>query len=322
VTAGDGIYSKSVTLPAQAGSYSVYGSASSVDNGLTHEIRSSSLSVTLQEPPDTTAPTVAISSPTSGQTFTTANIVVSGTASDPGSPSTGVSQVEVRVNSGGWQNATGTASWSRSVTLVSGSNLIEARSRDGAGLYSSIPSVTVTFTPPNNPPQTPANMLPTDGATNQPLALTLQASGFSDPDPGDTHSASQWRVRRASDSVTVFDSGEDAANKTSLTLPEGVLDYSTTYNRQVCHKDNRGAWSSHSQATAFSTEAPTLLATRQGNNMVFSWPTNTLGFGLEYTLSLPGTNWVVASPGPVVVGGQNVVTNTMTGSARFYRLKK
>jgi hypothetical protein len=45
--AGDGIYSKSVTLPAQAGSYTAYASANTMDNGLTHEIRSASKSFSL-----------------------------------------------------------------------------------------------------------------------------------------------------------------------------------------------------------------------------------------------------------------------------------
>lgn len=46
-TAGDGIYSKSVTLPTQAGSYSVYASANITDNGITHEIRSANLNISL-----------------------------------------------------------------------------------------------------------------------------------------------------------------------------------------------------------------------------------------------------------------------------------
>src|SRR2546427_691 len=35
---------------------------------------------------------------------------------------------------------------------------------------------------PNRPPQAPTNLSPLDGATNQLLTLTLQASAFSDPD--------------------------------------------------------------------------------------------------------------------------------------------
>jgi hypothetical protein len=60
--------------------------------------------------------------------------------------SSGVALVEVRVNVGSWQPASlSLPNWSRSVTLSSGPNLIEARSQDGAGYYSSIGALTVTL---------------------------------------------------------------------------------------------------------------------------------------------------------------------------------
>jgi len=91
---------------------------------------------------DTTPPTVTITSPTNGQVFTTNSIIVSGTASDVGS---GVAQVNVRVNGGSWQTATGTTSWTRDVTLTPGSNLIEAQAIDGQNNPSTIQSVSVTY---------------------------------------------------------------------------------------------------------------------------------------------------------------------------------
>ena len=90
---------------------------------------------------DGTPPTISTTSPTNGQTFTTAWVTVSGTASDPGTPSSGVALVEVRLNGGSWLTASGTASWSKAVTLASGPNVIDARSKDGADNYSSIASV-------------------------------------------------------------------------------------------------------------------------------------------------------------------------------------
>ena len=106
-------------------------------------------------PPDTNSPMVAISSPINGQIFTSSPIVVGGSASDPGTPSSGVALVEVRLNGGSWQAATSTtswASWSSSVGLVSGPNLIEARSKDNAGNYSSLAQVSVTYSPSTPPP--------------------------------------------------------------------------------------------------------------------------------------------------------------------------
>src|SRR2546426_9706526 len=42
--------------------------------------------------------------------------------------------------------------------------------------------VAVATVPTNRPPSAPTNLSPLDGATNQLLTLTLQASAFSDPD--------------------------------------------------------------------------------------------------------------------------------------------
>src|SRR5206468_7162674 len=119
-----------------------------------------STAVTLTVSIDVVPPTITISGPTNGANLTTSNITLSGTASDPGSPASGLSRVEVRLNGGVWTNATGTTSWTRTVNLSPCSNTIEARSRDNAGNYSGILSIFVTYTPPDTPPNTPTNLLP------------------------------------------------------------------------------------------------------------------------------------------------------------------
>jgi hypothetical protein len=78
---------------------------------------------------DINGPAVTISSPIGGANFTTSAATVSGTASDPNLPSSGLNLVEVRLNGSAWQIASGTATWSRSVTLTPCANTIEARSR-------------------------------------------------------------------------------------------------------------------------------------------------------------------------------------------------
>ncbi len=52
------------------------------------------------------------------------------------------------------------------------------------------------------------------------------------------------------------------------------------------------------------------------------WPTNPSGFSLEYNTNLAGTNWQSASPAPVVLGTNNVVTNATSNPQQFYRIKK
>ncbi len=52
------------------------------------------------------------------------------------------------------------------------------------------------------------------------------------------------------------------------------------------------------------------------------WPTNPSGFNLEFNTNLATANWQSASPAPIVVGTNNVVTNATTSPQQFYRVKK
>ena len=114
--------------------------------------------------------------------------------------------------------------------------------------------VSVGAPPENRPPNTPTNLSPPDGATNQVLTLSLQASDFSDPD-GSAHASSHWIIKRTSDNATVFDSGSDTNNKTSLAVPPGVLSNSTTYSWSVSYTDSNGAQGTASTATTFTTQS-------------------------------------------------------------------
>lgn len=281
--------------------------------------------VTLTVSIDITPPSVAISSPANGATVATAAITVSGTAADPGSPASGLVGVEVRLNGGSWSNATGTTSWTRSVTLTNCGNTIEARSRDNATNYSIIVSNFVFYTPANTMPATPVNVSPGAGAKGVSVTPVLQASAFSDPDPvcvGDTHASSQWLVLSSSGAAIVADSGTDVVNRVSWTVPSGKLYYGSNYQWQVRYRDSRNGWSSYSARTFFTNSGPLLTSIQRGTNLVFNWPTNSLGFGLQWSTNLGATTWSNATPAPVIVNGQYAVTNNMTNQFRFYRLKK
>ena len=68
---------------------------------------------------------------------------------------------------------------------------------------------------------------------------------------------------------------------------------------------------------------PTLKANQVANQILLSWPTNSVGFTLQSTLNLnPTVIWTDSTNTAAVVGGQFVVTNNISGSARFYRLRK
>ena len=119
-----------------------------------------SVNVMLQPAPDTTAPAVAITSPSNGAGLNTEtgpmSLTVTGTAGDAG----GIRLVDVSVDGAPFSPATaGTSSWSSwsaQVSLPAGNHTIKARACDNAGNYTeSSVSVSVALTPPKDtaPPQ-------------------------------------------------------------------------------------------------------------------------------------------------------------------------
>lgn len=67
--------------------------------------------------------------------------------------------------------------------------------------------------------------------------------------------------------------------------------------------------------------SPQLTITHAGANVVLSWPTNATGFALQSATNLvPPTVWSTNLPAPMVINGQNTVTNPINGTQQFYRL--
>jgi hypothetical protein len=113
------------------------------------------------------APSVAITSPATGTTSTTASVTVSGTASDTGAL-TGltVNGQAVTVASNG--------TWTTSVPLSPGANTITAKATDEAGLTSSA-ATAVTYTPPPPPPH--ASEVGTVSGAGGKVTLALTCTG-------------------------------------------------------------------------------------------------------------------------------------------------
>ncbi len=66
---------------------------------------------------------------------------------------------------------------------------------------------------------------------------------------------------------------------------------------------------------------PTASLIFAGANVIVKWPTNATGFTLQSTTNLISpAGWITNSPAPVVVNGQNTVTNPIFGTQKFYRL--
>jgi hypothetical protein len=59
------------------------------------------------------------------------------------------------------------------------------------------------------------------------------------------------------------------------------------------------------------------------DQLVLSWPTDAGGFTLQSSPELgPSANWGDSTDSPVTVAEQYFVTNSISATAQFYRLKK
>jgi hypothetical protein len=67
---------------------------------------------------------------------------------------------------------------------------------------------------------------------------------------------------------------------------------------------------------------PQLTATRSGNQIIVSWPTNNAdGLSLHATTTFgPEALWNTVSLPPALLGNQWVVTNPISGPGQFFRL--
>jgi hypothetical protein len=66
---------------------------------------------------------------------------------------------------------------------------------------------------------------------------------------------------------------------------------------------------------------PTATLLFSGANVILKWPTNAIGYTLQSTTNLISpVVWTTNPPAPVVVNGQNTVTNLIFGGQKFYRL--
>ncbi len=118
---------------------------------------------------DTRAPSIAIATPSAGSSVSGA-VTVAGSASD----NVGISRVEVRVDAGTWQAASGAASWSTAIDAAAygdGTHTISARALDAAGNAASA-SVSVEFS--NAPADVVQN--PSVGAAVMPVGRGRTAS--------------------------------------------------------------------------------------------------------------------------------------------------
>ena len=71
-----------------------------------------------------------------------------------------------------------------------------------------------------------------------------------------------------------------------------------------------------------ATAGPELTATKEGNNLLVSWPASATGYNLFSAPALPATTWTQVSGTPQTVGDRVVVTEAIGTGTKFYRLQK
>ena len=236
---------------------------------------------------------------------------MTGTASD----NVGVASVEVRVNSGAWQNATGTTSWSKSVTLASGGNTIEARSKDTAGNYSTTTSISATYNPPDTTaPTVPAGLTATAVSTSQ-INLSWSAS----TDSGGSGLAG----------YKVYRGGVQIATTTASSYSDSGRAAATQYCYAVAAYDNAGnASAQSSQACATTPEslpvAPSALtATAISSNQInLVWTDNSndeTSFKIERAFTASGPWSQAATVGAGATSYSN--TSLACDTQYYYRVR-
>lgn len=144
------------------------------------------------------------------------------------------------------------------VLAVNTTFYVRARVKDVAGLVSDWATITsfttkATYAYVNTPTVT----TPTNGQTEIPEQPTLQSSAFATTGGADTHASSQWQIRLAGGTwaAPLHDSGASTTNKTSYTVPAGVLVAGQTqYVMRVRHTGASLGASEWSSDIAFTTK--------------------------------------------------------------------
>ena len=140
------------------------------------------ITVNRQNPQDTTAPTISITSPSNNFTTANASVTVTGTANDDGANATGVSRVVVNGQQANYNAQT--HQWTVDISLSEGSNPINAYAEDNASPANRSTTATINVTR-NTPDTTPPTVTITsplasfstyDATVN--LAGTAQDSGL------------------------------------------------------------------------------------------------------------------------------------------------
>ena len=113
----------------------------------------------------------------------------------------------------------------------------------------------VTFTTTNQSISTPTITAPLNGATGIVATPEFTSTAFAtNPLGADTHASSDWQLKNSL-GVVIWSSVASTTNKTSITLPTGVLAVSSQYTMEVRYNGNVLQPSQWSPVVSFTTAA-------------------------------------------------------------------
>jgi uncharacterized repeat protein (TIGR03803 family) len=129
--------------------------------------------------------------------------------------------------------------------------------------------------------------------------------------------------------ITLYNFSAEAANHLGInTNSDGAQPYAglilsgnTLYGTTFVGGTN-GSGTVFSLSLGMGSVNPQLAIVPSAAAFVLAWPTNPTGFTLQSTTNLGSPVWTTNSSVPVVVNGQNTVTNPITGSQQFFRLSQ
>ncbi len=117
--------------------------------------------------------------------------------------------------------------------------------------------------------------------------------------------------------------------QTNVALNSGPIDVSPFAGEQVeFFAGIVGGTSTNASVTVsnvlfYLPQPPPLQARVSGGDLLLSWPLAAQDYALQSTTNLGDPNsWITLTNAPTIVDLENAVTNTISGGARFYRLKK
>jgi len=200
-------------IPLAPGSNALIAEASDAAGNLS----TAQITITRNQPPDPTAPTVTITSPASGHTTEESSITISGTVADAGAISSGIAGVKVNGIDASLDVLAGT--WTvNGINLNVGSNTITARASDRAGnqTTATITVIRQEAPPPDAKPPVVTITSPANGFST--LASSITVTGTAADEGASATGIARVLVNGVE---AVFDAGNNAWAAEGIALAEG-----------------------------------------------------------------------------------------------------